>query len=433
VKVLILGSGGREHALAWRLARDPGVSELVVSPGNPGISTICRTEPVDILRPDNVLSLAERERIDLTVVGPEAPLERGLGDLFRSKGRPIVGPSRRGAMLECSKVDAKNFMARHGIPTARSVVVESPGTAVAAVAGDAFGFPVVIKADGLAGGKGVVIAESRAEAERAVRAAMIDRAFGASGARLVIEECLSGPEVSAFFLCDGNRGVPLSSAQDHKRIWDDDRGPNTGGMGAFAPSPLMTRALSEFTARRIVEPLLSGMREEGEPYVGFLYVSLMLTADGPKVIEFNVRFGDPEAQVVLPQIDGAFAEALLAAAEGRLSGASLPMSPDKLVGVVLASRGYPATAESGQPIEGLDAASAVPGAIVFHAGTAYRDGHVVTAGGRVLTVVGRGSTYAAAMATAYRAVGAVSFDGMQYRRDIGRKAVLAESEKGGES
>jgi phosphoribosylamine--glycine ligase len=383
----------------------------------------------DLTRPADILALANREKVDLTVVGPEAPLERGLADLFRSHGRPILGPGRLGAALECSKVYSKHFMGRHRIPTARFQVCDDPSTAMAAVGSGDFGFPVVIKADGLAAGKGVVIATTRDEAEQAVRAAMLDKAFGEAGSRLVIEECLTGPEVSAFYLCDGNRSIPLSSAQDHKRIFDDDIGPNTGGMGAFAPSPLVSSAIAHFSMHRVVQPVLDGMRQEGEPYVGFLYVSLMLTPDGPKVIEFNVRFGDPEAQVVMPGLEGPLAKVFLAAANGELERApALEVSRDRYVGVVLASRGYPASAESGRVIHGLERASALPGAHVFHAGTAAVDGKVVTAGGRVLTVVGRGTTYAEAMSTAYGAVDAISFDGMQCRRDIGRKAIVLERE-----
>jgi len=425
VKILVLGSGGREHALVWRLVQDPDVSEVVAAPGNPGMAALVRCLPVDLARPADVLDLARSEAAGLTVVGPEAPLELGLADLFRRHGLAILGPSRLGAALECSKRHSKDFMARHAIPTADFLVCENLDDALDAVAGDRFGFPVVVKADGLAAGKGVVIAGSRAEAEAAVRAAMVDRAFGEAGSRLVIEECLSGPEVSAFFLCDGRRALSLSTAQDHKRIFDDDHGPNTGGMGAFSPSPLVTPELADFTMRRVVDPVLQGMRELGDPYVGFLYVSLMLTDDGPKVIEFNVRFGDPEAQVVLPRVEGPFARTLLAAATGALDDAAAPlvMSTDCCVGVVLASRGYPAGAESGRVIEGLDRASARPGAAVFHAGTRASGGRIETAGGRVLTVVGRADGFDRAMAEAYAAVDLIHFDGMQFRRDIGRKAV----------
>ncbi len=428
MKILVLGGGGREHALAWRLGRETDVTEVIAAPGNPGIAAEFQCLPVDLDDPVAVQALAVQERVDLTVVGPEAPLERGLGDLFRKAGHPIVGPSRLGAALECSKVHSKTFMARHGIPTAPFVVCETLAAAMAVVDGSAFGFPVVIKADGLAAGKGVVIAEDREQAEAAVRAAMVDRRFGQAGARLVIEACLTGPEVSFFVLSDGARALPLSTAQDHKRIWDADRGPNTGGMGAFAPSPLMTPALEDFAMRCVVAPVLEGMRAAGEPYIGFLYVSLMLTPEGPQVIEFNVRFGDPEAQVVLPQLTGRFGHALWAAATGQLSGVALAASADCFVGVVLASRGYPASADLGRQIKGLDQAAAVPNAIVFHSGTRRVDGAIVTAGGRVLTVVGKGPSYEQAMATAYAAVDAISFDGMQYRRDIGRKALGAAAE-----
>jgi phosphoribosylamine--glycine ligase len=426
MKVLVLGSGGREHALVWRLARDPDVREVVCAPGNPGIARLGRCLAVNVGSNDAVLALARSESADLTVVGPEAPLERGIADAFRREGLPIVGPGRRGAALECSKAFAKAFMQRHGIPTARFVACDTPERALDVVASGHFGLPVVVKADGLAAGKGVVIAATRDEAETAVRSMMVDRQFGAAGARVVVEECLEGPEVSCFLLCDGARALPLGTAQDHKRIWDDDRGPNTGGMGAFAPSPLWADDVAAFVDRRIVRPVLDGLRPD-EPYRGFLYVSLMLTHDGPRVIEFNVRLGDPEAQVLLPLIEGRFAAALAASATGSLENAALRASARKCVGVVLASRGYPASAESGRRIDGLDAAAARDEVLVFHAGTAAGDGEVRTAGGRVLTVVGSGDSYEAAMRAAYDAIGTIHFDGMQFRRDIGRKALAAGS------
>lgn len=424
MKVLVLGGGGREHALAWRLSRDPDVTHVITAPGNPGTAAHGRNEAVDLASPDAILALAARENIDLTIVGPETPLEAGVADVFRAAGRPIVGPSRRGAALECSKAHAKAFMARHGIPTARFAVCDDLAGALAAVSGGDFGFPVVVKADGLAAGKGVTIAADRAEAEAAVRAAMVDKQFGSAGARLVIEECLTGPEVSAFFLCDGESAFPLGTAQDHKRIWDGDRGPNTGGMGAFAPSPLAPPPLMADVAARIVEPVLEGHRADGDPYCGFLYVSLMLTRDGPKVIEFNVRLGDPEAQAVLPLIGDGLARLLMDAATGGMKTYALSRSSDVTVGVVLASRGYPASSESRRIIEGLDRAAAVPHVTVFHAGTRLDDrGRVITAGGRVLTIVGRGPSFAQARAAAYQGVDAISFDGMQCRRDIGQKAL----------
>jgi phosphoribosylamine--glycine ligase len=425
MRVLVLGSGGREHALAWRLSRDPDVKQLTVAPGNPGIAAIARCASIDLTALDSVLALAEDVKADLTVVGPEAPLERGVADLFRRAGRPIIGPSSAAAALECSKAFAKDFMARHNIPTARFKICDSLDEAIDAVSGRDFGFPVVVKADGLAGGKGVVIARTRAEADAAVRDAMLEHRFGGAGARLVIEECLTGPEVSVFLLSDGTKAIPLGTAQDHKRLLDDDQGPNTGGMGAFAPSPLATADLMDSVIDEIVQPVLDGMRAEGEPYTGFLYVSLMLTPAGPKVIEFNVRFGDPEAQVVMPTLKGHLARVLLAAANGSLGDEAIEATTDRAVGIVLASRGYPGHVETGQAIAGLNDAEKIPGVLVFHAGTLSSEHRVVTAGGRVLTVVGRGPTYEQAMRRAYEAAKAISFEGMQFRHDIGRKALTA--------
>lgn len=425
MNILVVGNGGREHALVWKLAAEPGVAKVVCAPGNPGIAGLARTLPIDAGDVPGLLDAALRERIDLTVVGPELPLDRGLVDAFSARGLLSCGPTRAAARLECSKVFAKEFMARHGIPTARYRVCGMAAEARDVVASGELGFPVVVKADGLAAGKGVVVAADRREADRAIAAAMEDRQFGDAGLRIVLEECLTGPEVSFFALCDGTRALPIASAQDHKRILDDDRGPNTGGMGAFSPSPLVDAALEAQIMREIVDPVLRGMRAEGHEYRGFLYAGLMLTCQGPRVIEFNVRFGDPEAQVVIPLIAGDLAPALRAAAAGNLDGARLPLRPEKQVGVVLASRGYPGPVRSGTPIEGLQAGASADGVLVFHAGT-RRDGDtIVTAGGRVLTVVGRGHTFEDAITRAYDAVSRISFEGMQYRRDIGRKALRA--------
>jgi phosphoribosylamine--glycine ligase len=423
MRILIAGGGGREHALAWRLARDPGVSSIVCAPGNAGIADVAALAPVDPAQPDALLALAERESIDLTVVGPELPLDRGVVDRFRAAGRRIFGPPRAAAQLECSKAFAKGFMARHGIPTARYRVCDSAADARRVIVSGEFGFPVVLKADGLAAGKGVVVAAHAAEAEDAIRAAMEDAQFGAAGSRLVIEECLEGPEVSFFALCDGTRALPIATAQDHKRIFDGDQGPNTGGMGAFSPSPLVDGPMEARLMREVVEPVLRGMRAEGTEYRGFLYCGLMLTCNGPKVIEYNVRFGDPEAQAVMPLVDGALLPLLAASADGDLSGHRVLLRDAVSVGVVLAAAGYPGPVQSGAPIAGLDAAARVPDVAVFHAGTAVRDGRIVTAGGRVLTVVATGRDYRAAIDRAYEAVSLISFDGMQYRRDIGRKAL----------
>ena len=424
MRVLVIGSGAREHALVARLSADRDVGEIVAAPGNPGISALARTIRVDSADLDAMLTLADHEAIDLTVVGPELPLSLGIADRFAADGRLLFGPTAAAARLESSKAFAKAFMQRHGVPTARFQNCESLDEALAAVRGGAFGFPVALKADGLAAGKGVVIAEDRATADAAIVAAMGERRFGAAGDRLIVEECLSGPEVSFFLICDGARAVAIGTAQDHKRIFDEDRGPNTGGMGAFAPSPLVDTALEARIAREIVEPVMKGMAVEGCPFQGFLYVGLMLTASGPKVIEFNVRLGDPEAQVVLPRIDEPLLPLLVAGATGTLRQPSVRSSLECLMGVVLASRGYPERQESGCVITGVDKADAIPGVAVYHAGTSRRDGHLVTAGGRVLTVVGRGEDFAEAVARAYAGVRHISFDGMQYRHDIGRKALI---------
>ncbi len=423
MKILVVGGGAREHAFAWKLSRERAVTDIVCAPGNPGIAEVARCVPADSGKPDDLLAIAAREDVDLTVVGPELPLSRGIVDLFAASHRSIVGPSIAAAALESSKAFAKDFMARHGVPTARFRICDSAAAALNEIARGEFGYPLVIKADGLAAGKGVVIAEDRAAADAVIRDVMVNRKFGASGERVVLEECLSGQEASYFVLADGAAFMPLSSAQDHKRIFDDDRGPNTGGMGAFAPSPLVTPDVERRVIETIVRPVLDGMLREGHPYRGFLYVGLMLTADGPKVIEFNVRFGDPEAQVILPMLDEDLSWLLASAATGALPSRAARFSNQVHVGVVLAAGGYPETVETGKIITGLDAAAEVPGAVIFHAGTARQDGRIVTSGGRVLTIVGRGTTYRDAIGTAYAAASRITFDGMQFRTDIGRKAL----------
>jgi phosphoribosylamine--glycine ligase len=423
MRVLVLGSGAREHALVARLACERDVGEIVVAPGNPGIAHLARTVPIDLADPEAARALAEREQIDFTLVGPELPLSLGIADRFADDGRLLFGPTAAAARLESSKAFAKAFMERHHIPTAKFRICNSRDEALESVRRGDLGFPVVLKADGLAAGKGVVIADDRAAAEQAIGEAMLERKFGAAGDRMVIEECLTGPEVSFFAICDGVRALPIGTAQDHKRVFDEDRGPNTGGMGAFAPSPLIDRALEARIMREIVDPVIAGMTAEGHPFRGFLFVGLMLTGDGPKVIEFNVRLGDPEAQVVLPLIAEPLLPLLVAAATGALRASAVRIGPERFAGVVIASRGYPASSESGQPIAGIDAAEAIPGVAIYHAGTAQRDGRIVTAGGRVLTVVGSGSDFTEAIARAYTGVLQISFPGMQYRRDIGRKAL----------
>lgn len=410
--------------MAWRLAADSDVKNVISSPGNPGMADIGPLRPVAITDPARVVALATESQADLVVIGPEAPLDAGVSDALRQQGFPVIGPSRAAAQLECSKVFAKRFMERHGIPTAACEVHAELAAALSLLASRRLGVPVVVKADGLAAGKGVVVAMTQAEAEVAVRACLADGAFGAAGSTVVIEECLTGPEVSFFVLCDGTRAVALGSAQDHKRAFDDDKGPNTGGMGAFAPSALVTSEVHAF-AMDVADRVMKGLKADGlGEYRGFLYISLMLTPRGPMVIEFNVRFGDPEAQVLLPAIEGPFARVLRAAAEGDLRAApSLALSSEKFVGVVLASGGYPGSISLGHPVTGLGRAGAMPGVVVFHAGTRVEGDQIVTNGGRVFTVVGRGPTFADAMTRAYAAAALVEFEGKQHRTDIARRAL----------
>ena len=423
MRILVLGSGAREHALAWKLRHEPEVDYLICAPGNAGMPA--PVAPLDPLDTEAVVRFVAGHQIDLTVVGPEAPLGRGLADRLEAEGRRVFGPTQAAARLETSKAFAKDFMQRHAVPTARYRVSTSADAAIAAIRAGEFGDALVVKADGLAAGKGVVVAPDRATAESAVRAAMVDRSFGDAGARVVLEELLQGPEVSFFVIADGEHYVPLLSAQDHKRIFDNDLGPNTGGMGAFSPSPLMDAALQDLVERDIVRPVLRGMAAEGTPFCGFLYCGLMLTADGPKVIEFNVRFGDPEAQVVLPLLDQPLAPLLLAAAEGKLTGSGLRAPGSAVsVGVVLAAHGYPGEVRLGDLITGLDdVARDCPDAMVFYAGVKARGPDLVTAGGRVLTVVAAAQSFDVAIARVYEAASKIHFDGMQYRRDIGKKAL----------
>jgi phosphoribosylamine--glycine ligase len=425
MKVLVVGGGGREHALARSLARSADVRELLAAPGNPGIAAHARC--VDVAANDvvSIARLVEDEDVDLTVVGPEAPLVAGLVDTLASRGRLAFGPTRGAARIEGSKAWAKALCERHGIPCGRSRPATTTREALDAL--DELGPPYVVKADGLAAGKGVVIAEERAEAEAAARTALEDRAFGDAGATVVVEEFLAGREVSAFGIADGHDVVPIGFAQDFKRIGDGDEGPNTGGMGAYSPVPFLDDATAAAIVEGVLVATVRAMEIEGVPFRGALYAGLMLTDDGPKVLEFNARLGDPETQVVLPRLAVNAAALLRASAEGDLSGSAAEPAAEACVTVVLASGGYPGPYETGREIRGLDAAASVEGALVFHAGTRESRGRVVTAGGRVLSVGGTGRTLADARATAYEACDRVSFEGMQYRSDI---AALAAKEGG---
>jgi phosphoribosylamine---glycine ligase len=422
-RVLIIGNGGREHALVWKLTSERAVSDIVCAPGNAGISRLARCIPIDAADPQAIEAVARREEIDFTIIGPELPLSRGVADVFADEGLLLLGPTQRAAHLESSKIFAKDFMHRWNIPTARYKSCDSATQALAVLRSGEFRFPVVLKADGLAAGKGVVISPDLGDAEAGVQSMMVDKRFGQAGARLVIEELLTGREASFFVLSDGNRAIPLGSAEDHKRAFDGDTGPNTGGMGAYAPSSLFDDALQARVMREIVNPVLEGMRSEGSEFRGFLFVGLMLTEDGPKVIEFNVRLGDPEAQVILPMIDDDLCGLLMNAAAGELDRCAVSLAPQPRVGVVIASGGYPDTYETGKVIHGLETAETLPAVSVFHSGTAKRGSDIVTAGGRVLTVVASGDDYRAAIDRAYDAVGRISFDRLHYRKDIGAKAL----------
>ncbi len=421
MKVLLLGGGGREHALAWTLRQSPAVQRLYALPGSDAIATLAEPIAGDPTDASRVAALAEELDIDLTVVGPEAPLAAGVADALEAAGRRVFGPSRAAARLESSKIFAKEFMARHQVPTARFAACASEAEALAAL--DKFPPPVVLKADGLAAGKGVIIAEDRAGAEAALADLFAGRLAGSAGQRVLVEECLRGEEISLLALSDGERWSLLPPAQDHKRALDGDRGPNTGGMGAVSADELLPPELRTRIEREIVGPVLRGMAAEGHPLRGVLYCGLMLTADGPRVLEFNVRFGDPEAQAILVRAQGDWATVLLSVAEGRLRPDLLRWSPQPAACVVLASGGYPGSFATDLPILGLEVASREAQVTIFHAGTALRQQHWVTRGGRVLGVTARAETLAAALEQAYAGVEPIRFEGMQYRRDIGRRAL----------
>ncbi|MBN2449621.1 MAG: phosphoribosylamine--glycine ligase [Lentisphaeria bacterium] len=416
MKVLVIGGGGREHALAWKLARSPQVETVFCTAPNPGMDGVLPLPAADL---PSLCAAASSAAVDLTVVGPEAPLCEGIVDCFRQAGLRIVGPNREAAQLEGSKAYAKEFMRRHGIPTAEAAVFTEARAALAYVRSR--GAPIVVKADGLAAGKGVVVAQTLQEAAEAVMACF-SGVFGEAGKTVLIEECLVGEEASILALTDGSTIVPLASSQDHKRVGDGDTGPNTGGMGAYSPAPVVTDRVWEVVRRDVLDAFLRGCREDGLDYRGVIYAGIMVTESGPKVLEFNVRFGDPETQAVLMRLDSDLAEALMATADGRLGSVELRWSDEAAVCVVMASGGYPGTYAKGLPIAGLEAAAAT-GAVVFHAGTARDDsGRIVTHGGRVLGVTARGKTIAAAAANAYRAVDCIAWQDAYCRRDIAHRA-----------
>lgn len=425
MKVLIYGSGGREHALAWKLEQSPLVEEVFVTPGNGGTAFDYKAPPGDILEIEDLAEWAASEEIQLTVIGPEAPLVLGMADCFREKGLKVFGPSAKGAQLEGSKVFAKELMEEFGIPTGSFKVFSHSTEALSYL--DEIEGPIVIKADGLAAGKGVSVVRSKEEAKEIVKAMMVDKVFGEAGDRILIEEFLEGEEASILALTDGERYLTLAPSSDHKRAFDGDQGENTGGMGAFSPTPIVDNDLQIQVEERIIRPTLKGLRERGIEYRGVLYIGLMVTKEGPFVLEYNCRFGDPETQVVLPRMAGDLLPILMEVAEGRLLTTELSWDPRVALCVIMASGGYPKSYQKGYSIEGLDRLGNED-VLLFHAGTTFKEGAFLTDGGRVLGVVSLGDDYRKAKERVYQAVQGIHFHKKHYRRDIGDKAI-----KGGES
>jgi len=426
MRVLVVGGGGREHALVHSFAQSSLADRIFCAPGNAGTAAEADNVPIAADDLPALLDFASREEVDLTIIGPEAPLVVGLTDLFEEHGLAVFGPNKEAARLEGSKVFAKEIMAAGGVPTGAYRRHERLESALVDVDGRD-DYPLVVKADGLAAGKGVLICNDKSEARAAVDACFVSREFGAAGDVLITEEYLSGSEVSLLVLCDGADAVPLAPAQDYKRIFAGDQGPNTGGMGSYCPVPGFEQKAIDAAMEHVVEPVVAALRRRGVTYRGVLYAGLIVTEAGVKVLEFNCRFGDPETQAVLPRLDSDLLELCAAASRGELAGVKVLWKPQDCVTVVLASAGYPASSRKGDVIGGLDAAAAIDDVTVYHAGTALQDGRVVTAGGRVLAVSALGSGFAAARERAYEAVGRIDFDGMQVRRDIAERAVKARA------
>lgn len=424
-KILVIGQGGREHALVWKLAQSAEVEKIYAAPGNPGMAGLAECEDIEIDDLSEILYFAWSKQIDLTVVGPEVPLMAGIVELFHDHDLQIFGPTSAAAQLEGSKVFAKNLLRKYDIPTAAYEAFDSLEPALEYARGFIRkGQRVVLKADGLAAGKGVIITSTEAEAEAALIGMMQEHQFGAAGDKVVIEEFLEGEEVSFFAISDGQNYIPLIAAQDHKQVYDNDQGPNTGGMGAYVNPPVFTEGLCQEVVNKIIEPVIAAMQAEGCPYQGVLYAGLMITADGPKVLEFNCRFGDPETQAIMPMLAGDLLPLLEASAQGNIKDMKMELKPGNCVCLVLASGGYPESYQKGFPIEGMEEVD--PDTLVFHAGTAQKYGRIVTNGGRVLNVVSSGATIREAVEKVYKEAGKIRFDHMHYRRDIGRKALLKE-------
>jgi phosphoribosylamine---glycine ligase len=419
MKVLVIGAGGREHALVWSIQQSRGVSEVVCAPGNAGIAQLARCVPVNQKDLDDLLRVAAAESPDLVIVGPELPLSLGLVDELQRRSIAVFGPTREAAQLESSKAFAKRFMQRHQIPTAAYAVATSERQALESI--DLFHLPVVIKADGLAAGKGVLICETRREATDAISGLMAGKLLGSAQTSIVIEEFLTGEEISFLTLTDGKHVVPLVPAQDHKRIGEGDKGPNTGGMGVFSTDGMVDEQMREWIMHHIAQPAVAGMAAEGTPFAGVLYCGLMMTARGPMALEFNARFGDPETQAILARLDSDLLATFEACVAGRLSEIELRWKPGASACVIAASEGYPGNYEVGRPITGLEEAASIPGVQIFHSGTAFVNGQFVTDGGRVLGVTAAAPTLDQSLALAYKALGRIHFDGIYYRRDIGSR------------
>lgn len=421
MKVLVIGGGGREHALVWKLAQSPRITKLYCAPGNGGIALDAECVPADVKNLDSLVALATKLQPDLTVVGPELPLTLGVVDEFQSHGWPIFGPTRAAAQLESSKSFAKEFMQRHRIPTAHYAICKTVDEVRATL--PHFHTPIVVKADGLAAGKGVVVAKTKEEAASVAAEMLSGKMVGAAGTLVVLEECLTGDELSFLVFSDGERVVPLVAAQDHKRVGDGDSGPNTGGMGAYSTATIVDDKMRDWLVHHIAEPVIAGMKVEGAEYKGVLYCGLMMTARGPMVLEFNCRFGDPETQPILMRLESDLVEALEASVGGRVSEGDFRWSPDASACVVIASAGYPGTFEAGKKIAGLESVGAMEGVKVFHAATSRRDDVYFTSGGRVLGVTARAPDLATAVERAYAAVSMIGFEGMHYRKDIAARAL----------
>ena len=420
MNILVIGSGGREHALCWKLKQSPSAGKIYCAPGNGGTAQDAENVDLKVEDHQSVINFCKNRKIDLVVIGPEAPLAVGMSDNLENAGINVFGPSYAAARLESSKIFAKELMGKYNIPTASFRIFDDFKKAEEYIRSE--GAPIVVKAYGLAAGKGVIVANTSEEAVKAAREMLVDKKFGSAGQKIIVEGCLIGEEASILVITDGENIIPLASSQDHKRASDGDTGPNTGGMGAYSPAPVITDKLFDEIMETAIKPTIEGLKKEGVEYKGVLYAGVMMTSEGPKVLEYNVRFGDPETQVILPRMKSDLAELLMAAAKGDLSEKTIEWDEREYVCVVLAAGGYPGSYEKGKTISGIEEAEK-SGAIVFHAGTAERDGKIVTSGGRVLGVVGRGEGIKEAIDATYDAVSKINFDGVHYRKDIAKRAL----------